>query len=141
MDDGTGSDSADERRHEREHPRGERHRERTAVIPADRERDRSETGGERDTVEHEPNRELAYPDRDEVGDTVWLARTVGGEYGIAAPPRTEWALIVLGAVTGAVFGGIVIATLAGFGFIPGTGQPGQSEPREVQERHGFYWRS
>lgn len=39
-----------------------------------------------------------------------------------------------------LFAVVVLATVRGFGFVRGTGQPGEMTPDEVEESHGFYWR-
>lgn len=39
-----------------------------------------------------------------------------------------------------LFAVVVLATVRGFGFVRGTGQPGEMTPDEVEESRGFYWR-
>ena len=41
----------------------------------------------------------------------------------------------------ALLGFVVQYTVRGFGYVPGTGKPGQTNPTEVAEDRGFYWRT
>lgn len=62
---------------------------------------------------------------------------------VSDPSRDTAPLAISVAVTAVVaflFAVVVLATLRGFGFVRGTGQPGEMTPDEVEESHGFYWR-
>jgi hypothetical protein len=48
-------------------------------------------------------------------------------------------IAVLGGV-GLLLGIVVRLSLAGYGYVRGTGLPGESTPEEVREDRGFYWR-
>ncbi|MFH2071654.1 MAG: hypothetical protein ABIJ75_02260 [Actinomycetota bacterium] len=41
---------------------------------------------------------------------------------------------------GLLLGVAVRFSLAGFGYVRGTGEPGESAPEDVREERGFYWR-
>lgn len=48
--------------------------------------------------------------------------------------------VAVTAIVAFLFAVVVLATLRGFGFVRGTGQPGEMTPDEVKESHAFYWR-
>jgi len=48
--------------------------------------------------------------------------------------------MTLTAVIALLFAAVVVATVRGFGFVRGTGQPGEMTPDELEESRGFYWR-
>lgn len=50
-------------------------------------------------------------------------------------------LTVSVAAIAALLGFVVQYTVRGFGYVPGTGKPGQTNPIEVAEDRGFYWRT
>ena len=50
-------------------------------------------------------------------------------------------LVVSVAGIAALLGFVVQHTVRGFGYVPGTGKPGQTNPTEVAEDRGFYWRT
>ncbi len=50
-------------------------------------------------------------------------------------------LLVLGSVLAAILGKVVQLTVRGYGYVPGTAQPGQTDPDLVAEDRGFYWRT
>ena len=51
------------------------------------------------------------------------------------------ALIVsVTAVIAFLFAVVVLETVRGFGYVRGTGQPGEMTPEQVEESHAFYWR-
>lgn len=41
---------------------------------------------------------------------------------------------------GLLFAVVVLAAVRGYGFVRGTGRPGEMAPDEVEESRGFYWR-
>lgn len=47
--------------------------------------------------------------------------------------------VAVTAIIAFLFAVVVLATLRGFGFVRGTGQPGEMTPDEVEESHAFYW--
>lgn len=49
------------------------------------------------------------------------------------------ALVVIG--FGLLLGLVVTLSVNGFGFVPGTGRTGETDPEEIHESRGFYWRS
>ena len=53
----------------------------------------------------------------------------------------EIGLLAIVALMGALLGLVVVNNLSGFGFVKGTGRPGESQPADVREDRGFYWRS
>lgn len=52
---------------------------------------------------------------------------------------SAWTVAVTAGIS-LLFAIVVLATLRGFGFVRGTGRPGEMTPEEVEESHGFYWR-
>lgn len=48
--------------------------------------------------------------------------------------------VTVTAVIALLFAVVVLSTLRGFGFVRGTGQPGEMTRDEVKESHAFYWR-
>ena len=50
-------------------------------------------------------------------------------------------LLAVVALMGALLGLVGVNNLSGFGFVKGTGQPGETQPADVREDRGFYWRS
>lgn len=53
-----------------------------------------------------------------------------------SPPFVAWA-----AAAAALLGFVVMLTNRGAGYVPGTGEPGQTRPELVAEDRGFYWRT
>ena len=78
---------------------------------------------------------------DPVASTVTIA--VSGSEVRALTGSFLWPHPFLAAILGGVgvlLGIVVRLSLAGYGYIRGTGQPGETAPEDVREDHGFYWR-
>lgn len=87
-------------------------------------------------------RELTL-DQDHVTSGTVPVVVEGGEARAADQSDLEGAspLVVAGtAAVALLFAVVVLATVRGFGFVRGTGQPGEMKPEDVEESHGFYWR-
>lgn len=67
----------------------------------------------------------------------------GNQPQIGAFGRVELTPTLAVSVAGiaALLGFVVQFTVRGFGYVPGTGKPGQTNPTEVAEDRGFYWRT
>ncbi|MDH3190401.1 MAG: hypothetical protein OEM39_07165 [Acidimicrobiia bacterium] len=48
---------------------------------------------------------------------------------------------VLGAALGGLLGLVVVLSVRGYGYVRGTGAPGEMTATEVREDRGFYWRT
>jgi hypothetical protein len=85
------------------------------------------------------NATIEIPDPE--APTVTIA--VSGDEVRALDGRFLWPNPVLTAILGGVgllMGIVVRLSLAGHGYVRGTGKPGESTPGEVREDRGFYWR-
>ncbi len=61
---------------------------------------------------------------------------------LASPPNTaDWLAILGGSGIGAALGGVVVASLAGWGYVKGRGEYGTTSRAGLSEERGFYWRS
>jgi len=49
-------------------------------------------------------------------------------------------IVSVTAVIAFLFAVVVLETVRGFGYVRGTGQPGEMTPQQVEESHAFYWR-
>ncbi len=101
--------------------------------------------------------EFTHPESDQtVIEVLELPDAYSGEPTIPLWPGDGWtppmvglygrieltpALMLSAAGVAALLGAVVQSTLRGFGYIPGTGKPGQTNPVEVAEDRGFYWRT
>ena len=48
--------------------------------------------------------------------------------------------LMIAALVGLGFALVVLASVRGLGYVRGTGSYGETDPREVEESHAFYWR-
>lgn len=53
----------------------------------------------------------------------------------------SWQVVLVVGAFGALTGLVIALTLAGFGFVRGTGESGSMTREDVREDRGFYWRS
>lgn len=65
----------------------------------------------------------------------------GNGYRIAGPTTADWWVAAIAALIGAAFGAVVVASLAGYGYVRGRGEHGTMTERDLREDRGFYWRS
>lgn len=81
----------------------------------------------------------AYADASEVPVT----RTREGYRVVSGSSRdtADWLVIAGGSGIGAALGGVVVASLAGWGFVKGRGEYGETSRAGLSEERGFYWRS
>lgn len=89
------------------------------------------------------NRQVEMTPEHITSGTVPLVAEVGGEVTVVDPAeygRVPLTVLALAAAIGLAFALVVVATMRGFGFVRGTGRPGEMTPDEVQESHAFYWR-
>ena len=86
--------------------------------------------------------EVELPDPSySVGQEVNITVDPEGGASLAQPAGPERTVATaVGGVVGALLGGVVVASLAGFGFVRGTGRAGESTSEDVREERGFYWR-
>ncbi len=101
--------------------------------------------------------EFTHPESSEtVVEIVVLPVPYSGDQTIPLWPGNDWnppmvglfgrieltpALMLSVAGVATLLGVVVQLTVRGFGYVPGTGKPGQTDPIEVAEDRGFYWRT
>lgn len=89
------------------------------------------------------NRRIELSPEHVTSGTVPLVVEASGDLSVVDPSeyeRVPLPALAVAALIGLAFALVVVATMRGFGFVRGTGRPGEMTADEVQESHAFYWR-